>query len=132
MSLTGQALLLTLLGLESADLGFMQANDILTKTLYVCTMTITCLKPILNPSGNLYADLLDPFKGPFKESLLQNRRWFRACPWGAGFSYSRSPGSGRLILDSERGNFKLFGLIWEFPKTRGTVFWGPYSKDPTI
>ena len=20
----------------------------------------------------------------------------------------------------------------EFPKKRGTVFWGPYSKDPTI
>ena len=77
MSLTGQALLLTLLGLVSADLGFMQTpdriivgNDILTKTLYVCTMTITCLKPILKPSGNLYADLLEPFKGPFKESLF--------------------------------------------------------------
>ena len=22
--------------------------------------------------------------------------------------------------------------IWEFPKIRGTVFWGPYDKDPTI
>ena len=22
--------------------------------------------------------------------------------------------------------------IWEFPKIRGTVFWGPYNKDPTI
>ena len=22
--------------------------------------------------------------------------------------------------------------IWEFPKIRGTLFWGPYSKDPTI
>ena len=21
---------------------------------------------------------------------------------------------------------------WEFPKIRGTVFWGPYHKDPTI
>ena len=23
-------------------------------------------------------------------------------------------------------------LIWDFPKTRGTLFWGPYNKDPTI
>ena len=22
--------------------------------------------------------------------------------------------------------------MWEFPKIRGTVFWGPYNKDPTI
>ena len=21
-------------------------------------------------------------------------------------------------------------LIWEFPKIRGTLFWGPYNKDP--
>ena len=23
-------------------------------------------------------------------------------------------------------------LIWQFPKIRGTLFWGPYNKDPTI
>ena len=22
--------------------------------------------------------------------------------------------------------------IWEFPKTRGTLIWDPYNKDPTI
>ena len=22
--------------------------------------------------------------------------------------------------------------IWEFPKMRGTLFWGPYKKDPTM
>ena len=22
--------------------------------------------------------------------------------------------------------------LWEFPKIRGTLFWGPYHKDPTI
>ena len=22
--------------------------------------------------------------------------------------------------------------VWEFQKMRGTLFWGPYSKDPTI
>ena len=24
------------------------------------------------------------------------------------------------------------GHRWEFPKIRGTLFWGPYSEDPTI
>ena len=29
--------------------------------------------------------------------------------------------------------WSLFGsLIWEFPKIGGTLFWGPYNKDPTI
>ena len=23
-------------------------------------------------------------------------------------------------------------MIWEFPKIRGTLLWGPYTKDPTI
>ena len=23
-------------------------------------------------------------------------------------------------------------LMWEFPKIWGTLFWGPYNKDPTI
>ena len=22
--------------------------------------------------------------------------------------------------------------MWEFPKIRATLFWGPYNKDPTI
>ena len=26
----------------------------------------------------------------------------------------------------------LFGFMWEFPKIRGTLFWGPYNKDPII
>ena len=24
------------------------------------------------------------------------------------------------------------GNMWEFPKIRGTLFWGPYKKDPTV
>ena len=28
------------------------------------------------------------------------------------------------------GAFHTF--IWEFPKIRGTLFWGPYHKHPTI
>ena len=23
-------------------------------------------------------------------------------------------------------------MIWELPRIRGTLFWGPYNKDPTI
>ena len=23
-------------------------------------------------------------------------------------------------------------VLWEFPKIGGTLFWGPYSKDPTF
>ena len=25
-----------------------------------------------------------------------------------------------------------FQSKWEFPKIRGTLFWGPYNKDPTM
>ena len=40
---------------------------------------------------------------------------------GCLFAY-RSSGDSYLVLV----------LIWEFPKTRGTLFWGPYNKDPTV
>ena len=33
------------------------------------------------------------------------------------------------IVEGPSGNA---GFIWEFPKIRGTLFWGPYTKDPTI
>ena len=37
----------------------------------------------------------------------------------------RDPASGLEL--------QCFGFtIWEFPKIRGTLFWGPYNKDPTI
>ena len=26
----------------------------------------------------------------------------------------------------------FLGSRWEFPKNRGTLFWGPYNRDPTI
>ena len=26
----------------------------------------------------------------------------------------------------------LHALKWEFPKITGTLFWGPYNRDPTI
>ena len=26
----------------------------------------------------------------------------------------------------------VWRFLWEFPKIRGTLFWGPYNKDPTI
>ena len=27
---------------------------------------------------------------------------------------------------------KCLEITWEFPKIRGTLFWGPYNRDPTI
>ena len=29
-------------------------------------------------------------------------------------------------------SYSYSALIWEFPKIRGTLFWCPYNKDPTI
>ena len=43
-------------------------------------------------------------------------------PFGI-FGFAR--GSGRLGADGPAER-------WEFPKIRGTVYWGPYNKDPTI
>ena len=36
--------------------------------------------------------------------------------------------------DSGFGCLGVTGVqeIWEFPKIRSTLFWGPYNKDPTI
>ena len=34
-------------------------------------------------------------------------------------------------LRSQLESLRLLG-IWEFPKIRGTLFWGPEKKDPTI
>ena len=36
--------------------------------------------------------------------------------WGYGFRIQRLRSEG----------------IWEFPKIRGTLFWGRFNKDPTI
>ena len=37
---------------------------------------------------------------------------------------------GRFIVSFR---LRAFGsVIWEFPKIRGTLFGGPYNKDPTI
>ena len=34
----------------------------------------------------------------------------------------------------ERSEHSCFAeaSLWDFPKVRGTLFWGPYNKDPTI
>ena len=33
---------------------------------------------------------------------------------------------------SSRLGVGSLGLIWEFPKIRGALSWGPYNKDPTF
>ena len=38
-------------------------------------------------------------------------------------------------LESETASYtsaRMALIIREFPKIRGTLFWGPYNKDPTI
>ena len=42
-----------------------------------------------------------------------------------------------LLTVRWRSSFRFSALvymrpIWEFGKMRGTLFWGPYNKDPTI
>ena len=34
------------------------------------------------------------------------------------------------MYEAKKGS--MMRLIWEFPKIRGTLFGGPYHKDPTI
>ena len=34
-------------------------------------------------------------------------------------------------LEEGLADCRLCGM-WELPKIRGTLFWGPYNKDPTI
>ena len=36
---------------------------------------------------------------------------------------------GKLL--SPEAFFASENGIWQFPKIRGTLFWGPYNKDPT-
>ena len=44
----------------------------------------------------------------------------------AGISAVLSRPSSQALLGSR------MLLKWDFPKIRGTFFWGPYNKDPTI
>ena len=53
---------------------------------------------------------------------------------GLGFwvqEASRSPGCNFRVFNPEIRTVE-HGTAWEFPKIRGTLFWGPYNKDPTI
>ena len=40
--------------------------------------------------------------------------------------------AGIALMESLLALFGSLGSIWEFPKRRGTLFWGPYNRDPTI
>ena len=44
------------------------------------------------------------------------------------------PDARRYLPKPAVSEFGSGGLeaIWEFPKIRGTLLWGPYNKDPTI
>ena len=58
-----------------------------------------------------------------------------------GFRVSSSPVGWRIRVrdkgppDPENLTQQITGAqtpVWEFPEIRGTLFWGPYNKDPTI
>ena len=53
--------------------------------------------------------------------LQPGRSWFGGLPLGPP---RRKPYRTRHRPDLES--------IWEFPTIRGTLFWGPYNKDPII
>ena len=38
----------------------------------------------------------------------------------------------RFTPEGETLSFRLFRTNWEFPKIRGTLFWGSYNKDPIV
>ena len=46
-----------------------------------------------------------------------------------GFPFAAEPSGKRMPL-FQGAAWEL--AIWEFPKIRGTLFGGPYNKDPTI
>ena len=52
------------------------------------------------------------------------------------FSFGEPTVTGSFLLVQDRllGKCIPHGLLtkWEFPKIRGTLFWGPYNKDPTV
>ena len=52
------------------------------------------------------------------------------APFGAGIELG--PGDVCSGRSDEVGFCIMLKPTWEFPKIRGTSFWGPYSKDPTI
>ena len=63
--------------------------------------------------------------------------WFLA-------TWAKQPASNKLwhVFNTHQSDVSInqeadvgtgpFQVIWEFPKIRGALFWGPYNKDPTI
>ena len=51
-----------------------------------------------------------------------------------GVSENSGPPLKRSIRVPFKGSYmgSIGFRVWEFPKIRGTLFWGPYNKDPTI
>ena len=46
--------------------------------------------------------------------------------------YHQPYGTKKATHPNNENLQRLFGATWEFPKTRGTLFWGPYNRGPTI
>ena len=67
----------------------------------------------------------------FKLMPARRRAWPSLCPGGgSGRQGGRSLGSTKPLKPQTPEILRMSS--WEVPKIRGTLFWGPYQKDPTI
>ena len=65
-----------------------------------------------------YSIPIDPFKGTLKGTLIATHETSKQV-------LKPDP------LPAKRRGPQRNMHMWEFPKIRGTLFWGPYNKDPT-
>ena len=125
----------------------------------LCAGTVFCL--VLSREwgngllGLLWGTLRDYHRDPFPHSLLSTRQfclgsldawWIRlVCRAILRITLSLSPSTFPPSLTNSlplTRNFPAPGalaslqqipsIMWEFPKIGGTLFWGPYNKNPTI
>ena len=95
----------------------------------------------MGPKSSPYTIPNNSLHNPFPHSLLRTRQ---SCAWPC-LPYSVHcachlvvlrfrPLRGRLCISCEPPcNFcRSIQCILEFPKIKGTLFWGPYNKDHTI
>ena len=97
-------------------------------------------------SGRLHAAFLEKLHSFTHESdssvlpqAVPEYTLYEAALLGGGevnMTFARYELMGALLRDTRNTwslvESLLLGHMWGFPKIRGTLFWGPYYKDPTI
>ena len=56
----------------------------------------------------------------------------RTLPANVAHEVGRQVARAPASPDRKDSNKRSSNDMWEFPKIRGTLFWDPYNKDPTI